>query len=38
MEELEGFVTEAIRCVPGTAEAIADARRRRSNPVRPPAV
>ena len=38
MEELEGFVTEAIRCVPGTAEAIADARERRSNPVRPPAV
>ena len=38
MEELEGFVTEAIRCVPGTAEAIADARERRSNPVRPHAV
>ena len=33
IEELESFVTDAIHSIPGTSEAIADARDRRVNPV-----
>ena len=33
MSELEGFVAEAKRCVPGTAEAIVAAQSLKAHPV-----